>query len=59
MATSAMLLEVAMALANDENEQFEGSPSLQGGVLTPASAVGGALIPRLNALPNFSVTIDQ
>jgi short subunit dehydrogenase-like uncharacterized protein len=46
-ATSKMLSEVALCLLNDHQQQ----PS-DGGVLTPATAMGHTLIERLNAAEN-------
>lgn len=46
-ATSKMLSEVALCLLNDHEQQ----PS-NGGVLTPATAMGNTLVERLNAAEN-------
>ncbi|WP_411284423.1 saccharopine dehydrogenase family protein [Lapillicoccus sp.] len=55
-ATAVMLGESALCLAFDEGEQHEGEPH-GGGVLTPAVAMGGALVDRLRA-QGFTMTAD-
>ena len=55
--TAIMLTETAMCLVEGSNEQFGDGPVLKGGVLTPASACGGALVKRLNANPHFDIRV--
>ena len=55
--TAMMLTEAAMCLVEGTNEQVAGGNVWKGGVLTPASAFGGALVRRLNKQPNVVVEV--